>query len=195
MKFTSRDRRALLILMVVVVIVGLRWITVTSPNPKPEVLLEAAPTKQLQTILANRRSAAAAVPYEEGVVHRLSTELAVREANLIQAETASEAQAQLLQILKNVTSHQDPPLEVKRIEFSPPRQFSDAYGEVFVSITLECTIDELLNLIADLTAETKTIATNEISLSTGNQTLKTLQSRLTVTGLIHRTLITKPRSP
>ena len=156
-------------------------------------MVESRPVAQLLAILAERRRAAAAVPQKVEVLHALTTELGRREDGLIQADTSAQAQAQLLQILKNVTSQQLPPLEIKQIEFAPPRQLTDAYGEVSVSITLECTIDELLNLVADLTAQSEVIATEEISLVTANEVLKTLKVRLTVMGLITRTLIAKPR--
>jgi hypothetical protein len=100
----------------------------------------------------------------------------------------------LLQTLKDAASERQPPLELKQIELPAPRLFSDAYGEVAVSVSIQCGIDELLNLVAELTANPQIIATDDISLVTANQDLKTLQVRLTVTGLVHRTLITKPHS-
>jgi hypothetical protein len=123
------------------------------------------------------------------------TELATRENSLIPGDTAPQAQAQLLQVLRNVATQQQPPLEIKQFDLPPPRQFDDEYGEVLVSITIRCTIEQVLNLIADLTAEPDAIATDEISLILANQDLKTLQVRLTVTGLVRLSLITKPRSP
>src|SRR5580658_1766858 len=152
MKLTSRDRRALFILLLVVAVIGLRWVTAThSSKPNSTVMAQAAPVGRLLTKLAGRRKATAAISQKEEVLQRLLKELAVQESSLIQGDTAAEAQARLLQILKKATSQQEPPLEVRQIEFSSPRQLGDAYGEVSVSITVQCTIDELLNLISDLT--------------------------------------------
>jgi len=194
MKLTSRDRRALLILLLVALAMGCRWAVVSS-NPRPVTIAQVAPTGQLLTILAKRREAAGAVAQKQEILRRLRTQLVVEESGLIQAATPAQAQAHLLQILKNVTSQQQPPLEVKRIEFSAPQQVSDAFGEVSVSITIECRIEELLNLIAALTAASEIIATDEISLIGADPKLKTLLARLTVKGLVRRNLISKPVNP
>jgi hypothetical protein len=164
-------------------------------NPKPKGAVRTAPVERLLTILANRRRAAAAVPQKEKVLRGLIAQLAARENSLIRADTAAQAQAELLQILKKVTSQQRPPVEVERIEFSASQEVSDAYSEVSVSITIQCTIDQLLNVVTDLTAEPETIATDEISLVAANQNLKTLKARLTVKGLVHQILVTKAGSP
>ena len=194
MKLTSRDRRALLILLLVGVAMGCRW-AVLSSDPKPTSIAQVAPTGHLLTILSERRGAATAVSQKQESLRQLSAQLAVQESGLIQAETAEQAQAHLLQILHNMTSQQQPPLEVKSIEFSAPQQVSDAFGEVSVSITIECRIEELLNLIAALTAASEIIATDEISLTAADQKLKTLLVRLTVKGLVRRSLISKPVTP
>jgi hypothetical protein len=194
MKLTRRDRRALVILSFVGVVVGCRWMLVSS-NPKPKGEVRTAAAEGPLTILANRRKAAAAVPQKEKVLRGLIALLAVLESGLIRGDTAAQAQAELLQTLKKVTSQQKPPLEVERIEFSPPQEVGEAYAEVSVSITIQCTIDELLNVVTDLTAESEMIATDEISLIAVDQNLKTLKARLTVKGLVHHILITKPGSP
>jgi hypothetical protein len=196
MTFTSRDRRALHILLFVIVALALRWVTSTpSSNPKSNSTVPSLPAERLLTGLAARRKAAGLGRQKVEVLQEVTKELAELEHGLIQADTAAQAQAQLLQVLKNVMGQQQPPLEVKEIDFSSPRQVSDAYGQVSVSITMECTIDELLNLVADLTAQSIVIATDEISLVAADPALKTLRARLTVTGLVRRTLITQPRNP
>jgi hypothetical protein len=152
------------------------------------------PQEPLLTILAKRRNAAATVPQKEEVLRQLITELASREKRFLQADTAAQAQAQLLQLLKNLASEQRPPLEIKTIDLSSPQLVSQAYGEVSVSITIECTIDELLNLIADFTGSFEIVATDEIALEAADKNRKTIQARLTATGLVHQALIRKPRS-
>jgi Tfp pilus assembly protein PilO len=194
MKLTGRDRRALLILLLVLAVIGFRWGLAAFSSSRAQVIAPASSKERLLTILADRRKAAAAIPQKKEVLQRLTADLALREGGLILADTAPQAQAQLLQTLKNAASEGQPPLELKQIELPAPRLFSDAYGEVAVSASIQCGIDELLNLVAELTANPQIIATDDISLATANQNLKTLQVRLTVTGLVHRTLITKPHN-
>jgi hypothetical protein len=190
-ELTRRDRRALFVLLLVVVALGCLWIASVRDNPRTEGRLAPSAREQLLTTLANRRNAAKTVPQKEEVLGQLVKELALREARFLQADTAAQAQAQLLQILKNLASQQRPPLEISKIELHSPQLVSQAYGEVSVSITIECTIDELLNLIADLSGSLEIVATDEIALDAANKNLKTIQVRLTTTGLVHLTLIKK----
>src|SRR5580658_7226089 len=85
MKLTSRDRRALFILLLVVAVIGLRWVTAThSSKPNSTVMAQAAPVGRLLTKLAGRRKATAAISQKEEVLQRLLKELAVQESSLIQ---------------------------------------------------------------------------------------------------------------
>jgi hypothetical protein len=192
MKLTSRDRRALFVLSLVIAALACRWAVMGTQSPTSEGLLQHGPDERLLTILANRRKAAATVPQKRQVLRQLVTELESREKRFLQADTAEQAQAQLLQMLKTLMSQQLPPLEIKRIELSSPQLVSQAYGEVSVSVTIECTIDELLNLIADLSDSRQLVATDEISLDTADKNLKTIRARLTTTGLVRHTLIRQP---
>lgn len=194
MSLSRRDRRALIVLLIVLAGVGFHWATLTPTLSKDsKEVKQAAPISRLQSVLKDQRKAAAAISGKKEILQRMSTQLAVRENSFIQAHTAAQAQAQLLEILKTLTHLQTPPLQINQIELNPARPLDDAYAEVSVSITTECTIDELLNLIADLTSETQIIATDEISLSVANQNLKTIHAHVTVTGLVHRILIAEPR--
>jgi hypothetical protein len=193
---TSRDRRAVIILLFASAGMGLYRLTgVSSFSSESKAVTQGVSVEHLRNTLLDRRKAAAAVLGKEEVLQQLMAELAVRERPLIQADTAAQAQARLLQILKKVMNQQQPSLEIKQVELSSPRQFSETYGEVSVSVTTQCTIDELVNLLTDLTVESEVIATDEISLSASNQNTKTLQMRLTVTGLVSQTLFTKSWSP
>ena len=68
---------------------------------------------QSERRLTRLRRLAAAVPAREQIDQRVSAELARREAGLISAETAAQAQAQLLQIVRRVAGAQSPPLDIK----------------------------------------------------------------------------------
>jgi len=196
MRLSDRDRRALVILLSVVSILGVhRLITTLAPIRDSGVATTSASVERLQKILSNQRRAAASVARKEQMLRQMKAELGTRERNLIQAETAAQAQARLLEIIKQVAQRQVPPLEILQIEFSPPRRFNEAYGEVLVSVTLQCTIDEVLNLVAELTCEAYIIATDEIALTVADQSHKTLQAHITVTGLVYRRLVDMTAPP
>ena len=64
-----------------------------------------------EKLLTNLRNQAATVPGKEAVLKQVSTELVQREKGLIKGDTAAQAQAQLVQILRQVAKNQTPPLE------------------------------------------------------------------------------------
>ena len=66
---------------------------------------------------------------------------------MIPGDTAEQAQAQLLQIVKRVAQQQMPPLEVGQVELGRPRTFGSAYGQVSLSITVTCRIEDLVNFL------------------------------------------------
>jgi hypothetical protein len=68
-------------------------------------------------------------------------------------------------------------------------RLSDDYGEVQVSVALECRIEELLNLLADLTKQTEALATRDLRVSLMTAKEKILGVRLTVSGLVPRRLV------
>jgi hypothetical protein len=113
----------------------------------------------------------------------------VREKGLIRGDTAAQAQAQLVQILREVAKNQSPPLDVRAVELGPVRTFGDAYGEVSVSVTLDCRIDQLVNYMAFLSAQPEIFATDEIRITASNPKLKNMPVRLTVSGLVPRKLV------
>ncbi len=110
------------------------------------------------------RRQAATLPGKEAVLKQVSLELAQREKGLIPGDTAEQAQAQLLQIIKRVAQQQMPPLDLGQVELGRPRPFGTAYGQVSVSITMTCRIDELVNFLAALSAQPELAATRRNSL-------------------------------
>jgi hypothetical protein len=190
---TTRDRRALLILGCCLVLGGLYyWYSNSSPSSSSDSARIAAPVDSVDRTekrLAMLRKQAATLPGKEAVLKQVSLELADREKGLIPGDTAEQAQAQLLQIVKRVAQQQTPPLEVAQVELGRPRAFGTAYGQVSVSITVTCRIDELVNFLAGLSAQPELAATDEIRFGASHPKQKTMPVRLTVSGLVARRLV------
>ncbi len=108
---------------------------------------------------------------------------------MIPGDTADQAQAQLLQIIRRVARTQDPALDIRQSELGQPRPYGDAYGEVTVSVTIEARIDELVNLLAALSSQPEIIATGEVRCGAANPKTKAMSVRLTVSGLVPRRLV------
>jgi nitrate/nitrite-specific signal transduction histidine kinase len=194
MTVSSRDQRALIVLAVVAVIFLIVWL-LPEDGGQAEVVKASGSIPAAEQRLARVRQLAAQVPAKEKELERLSAELAEWENGLIRTETAQQAQAELLQILRRLGNAQAPPLEFRAVEIGQVRPLGKGknYGEALVSISFTCAIEQLVNLLADLTAGPEAIATEEIRISTGNQEQKTLSVRLTVAALVPHELVPERR--
>jgi len=193
MTLGDRDRRALVILGVAVVVGGfIYWFSNSSPSSSTSASVAAVPGESIdraQRRLANLRRQAATLSGKQAVLKQASLELSEREKGLIPGDTAEEAQAQLLQVVRRVAKAQTPPIEMSQVELGRPRTYGAAYGQVTVSITLTCRIDELVNFLAALGAQPELASTEEIRFGASHPKQKTMPIRLTVTGLVARRLI------
>jgi len=194
MTLTDRDRRALVILGCALVAGGLLyWYSNSSPSSSGSGSAKiSAPVDSIdrtQKRLAMLRRQAATLPGKEAVLQQVSLELAEREKGLISGDTAEQAQAQLLQVIKRVAQQQMPPLDLGQVELGRPRPFGTAYGQVSVSITVTCRIEELVNFLAALSAQPELAATEEIRFGASNAKQKTMPIRLTISGLVARRLV------
>lgn len=191
MTLSPRERRLIASLGVSLVLSAIYWFATsgTSSSAVPKVVAPVDSVDRAEKLLTSLRQQAATVPGKEAVLKQVSTELAAREKGLIKGDTAAQAQAQLVQILREVAKNQTPPLDVRAVELGPVRTFSDAYGEVSVSVTLDCRIDQLVNYMAFLSAQPEIFATDEIRITASNPKLKNMPVRLSISGLVPRKLV------
>ena len=155
--------------------------TVVAPVGDPVTLAE--------TRLARLRDAAATVPAKEAVFKKVSTDLALREKGIISADTAAQAQAQVIQIVRRLGTAENPPIEIRSTELTPVRPFGDSYGEASVAVQIECRIDQLVNLLAALQAAPQLVATTDLRVLSSNAKEKTVNVRLAVSGVVPRRLV------
>jgi hypothetical protein len=141
--------------------------------------------------LAKLREAAATVPQKQEILNQLSGELAVREKGIISADTAAQAQGQIIQVLRKLGHDENPPVEIRAQEFGVvrPLENSDVYGEVLVGVQVECGIDQLVNMLVGLAARPELIASNELRVTSANPKNKTIGVHLTVSGVVPRKLV------
>jgi hypothetical protein len=146
-------------------------------------------TEVLEKRLTKARALLLQVPDKQALLKQAQADLAAREKGLLPGDTAAQAQAQLFQILRRVGRAQGPPIEVRANEMGQARAFGDDYGEVTVSVTFECGIEQLVNLLADLGAQPELLATNEIRVGQATGPEKMLPVRLSISGIVPRKLI------
>lgn len=188
-KFEPREKKALTALaaalgVAVVVLVYEFWPAGSGAT------VEASPQSvpQMEQRLARAREIAVTVPAKQEILKKVAADLETREKGLIRAETAQQAQAQVITILRSLGAAEAPPIDIRATELGAITPFGDDYGTVNVSIQVECRIEQLLNFMAALAARPELIATRDLRVSAGNPKEKTVQVRLTVGGIVPKNL-------
>jgi hypothetical protein len=196
MTIQDRDKRALIILGGILVLTAIYWFATATPSSSAQAAVVPVDSlERAQKRLAYLRTAETALNGKEQLLKQVSTELSEREKGLLPGDSAAQAQAQLLQILQNVAKAQMPPIQIRQVELGQPRSFGDAYGVVTVSVTVDSRIEELVNLLASLSAVPEQVATEEIRFGTSHPKQKNMPIRLTVSGIVPRKLIPQKKGP
>jgi hypothetical protein len=137
--------------------------------------------------LVKLRQLAATVPGKEVLLKQADEQVAAKEVGVIQADTAQQAQAQLLQVIRTLGKNEN--IDARGGEFGPVKPLGADYGEVSVSVSFECRIEQLVNFLASLTSEKMLLASSEIRVAANNPKEKTLIVRLAVSGVVPRKLV------
>jgi hypothetical protein len=192
MTLRTRERRVLLAGAAALVLVLILRFSLPQPDAAPVV---AAPNSVSTAArrLAKVRQLAATLPAGEQSLKALSAELATREKGVIRADTPAQAQAQLVQIVRRLTSAQTPPIEIRSVELGQARPLGEQYGEIWVPVSFECRIEQLVNLLADITMQPELIATSELRVSASGQPDKSMNVRLIISGVVPRKLVPEKR--
>jgi Type II secretion system (T2SS), protein M subtype b len=191
MKLEKRERMLLLVAGVLAVLVALR-LGLGSSGP---VIAEASvdSVEMAEKKLIKLRQLAATVPGKEALLKQANAQLASKEVGVIQAETAQQAQAQLLQVIRALGKTEG--IDARGGEFGPVKPLGADYGEVSVSVAFDCRIEQLVNFLADLTSEKALLATSDVRINSTNTKEKMLGVRLSLSGVIPRKLVPEQKGP
>lgn len=186
MTLTPRDRRALMLLAAAVVVYAAvaLW-----PEDSAVVPASVMTPAEAQARLSSLRRVAAGLEERQKVRDEVNSRLEAREKGLISAETMAQAQAQMLQAVRKVLSMQSPPVSFRASEFGQPRPVGDHYALTTVTFTLECGIEQIVNLLADLGNQPELMATQDLTFSPATNPQKNVPLRLTVGALVPRALL------
>lgn len=188
MEMTTRDKRALLMLggATILSLAVYFWPAgdaVAIVAPKADSIPNA------ERRLARLRDLAATVPARQAVLEEARKDLSKREKGVLNAETAAQAQAAILQIFRKLARTQSPPIELTQTELGQVSPFGKDYGEAFIAIAFTCRIEQLVNLLADLSAQPELVATRDLQVRAGDAKQKTLYVRMTLSGVLPRRLV------
>lgn len=187
------DRRLLIVLAVLAVAVALRFAFFSGASA-PTVVAAIDDIPSAEKRLQKLREQAATLPARQALLNQVTAELATREKGIIQAETAPQAQAYLLDVIHRTATQNgfDAP---GADQFTEPRPLGDAYGVVSVTESFNCQIEQLVNFLAQLDSLPEIIATNEIHVSGGHDKNKTVQVRVSLSGVVARKLVPVRKGP
>jgi hypothetical protein len=139
-----------------------------------------------QQRLVRLRQIAATLPAREAALRQTSADLNEREKGIIQADTVAQAEAALLEAARRIGKNNQ--IDVRGGDFGAPKAFGD-YGLVYVTVTFDCHVEQLVNFIADLSREPQTIVPSEERLTTGNPKEKTMGVRMVLAGLVAKKIV------
>lgn len=187
------DGKKLVILMIGLALMIVRVVTLFRDSPAPVVTsAESIPVAERR--LERMRQLAATVPGKEVVLKSALAELSTRETGILKADTAAQAGAQLLDVIRRVAMTNGIDArgaeEVARI-----KPVGNDYGEVSVTVAFTCGIEQLVNFLSAMANEPQILATNEINISGGNDKNKNVQVRLSLSGVVSRKLVPARRGP
>jgi hypothetical protein len=188
---TQRDRRALVLLGSALALIVVLRVAVYNDKPAAQVIAASDSAPLAEKRLDRLRQIAATIPGKQAVLKQVSAEAALREKGIIQAPTAQQAQAHLLETLRRVGKTEA--IDVRGGEFPPLQPLGQDYGEAAVTINFDCRIEQLVNFLAALTAETELLSTKNIRVIAGNAKEKKVGVRLTLAGVVPRKLVPEKR--
>jgi hypothetical protein len=80
-------------------------------------------------------------------------------------------------------------IDIRGGEFGPVRALGADYGEVVVTMSFDCRIEELVNFLADLTAQPEILSTSETRITSASAKDKIISIRLALAGVAPRKLV------
>jgi hypothetical protein len=188
------DRRTVLILVAgIVSVLVLRFVVMADKKPAAAVATEQDSVPLAMKRLAALRDAIATAPGKEKVAKQVAAQLAAREKGMILADTAAQAQAQLLEIIRR--AGKDEGIDVRGAEEMKVRPLADDYGEVVVAVSFTCRIEQFVNFMTVLANQPELLATSDIRVATSDPKEKTVVVRLGLSGVVPRKLVPVKKGP
>ena len=192
MTLGQRDRRALMLLGAAAIVCVVLWLVLPAQRQTDVVdVVDTIPAAAKR--LSKLRQSAATFPAEERSQKAAAAQLAAREKGMLQADTPAQAQAQLTQIMRRLAAAQEPPIDVRSAEVGKTQPLGDSYGEVTIPVSFVCRIDQLVNLLADITAQPELLAAGGLRITAGDPKDKLVNVRLTLSAVVPRKLVPEKR--
>ena len=134
------------------------------------------------------RRKAATVAGKETVLKQAMAELEAREKGIVQADTAEQARAHLMELLHRTGAANG--FDASGADVLPqPKPLGKDYGQVSVGQNFTCGIDQLVNFLAAVANEPETLATDSIFIVARGDKNKNILVRVTLSGVVPKKLV------
>jgi hypothetical protein len=188
---SDREKKLVLWLIpAVILFVILKFVVFKDDKLAPVVGAAASgeTVQQSEKRLAKLRLVAATVPAKQKVLAQVDADLAVREKGVIQVDTAPQAQARLLEIVRKAANAEG--IDLRGGDFAQAKVISPDYGEVYAGFSFTCAIEKYVNFMAALSHEPELIGPTDIHINSGmNPKDKSVTVRMTLGGLVAKKMI------
>ena len=171
-----REKRLLIAWPIAVAVFALFYFWPADSAPEATQRFTDIPTAEQR--VARLRQVAASIPARQKVVDEVKKELAGREQGLMRAPTPAQEQANLTQTVRRLARAQG--IDIQQSEITAIQRLGKAYGEAPVTVSFTCRIEQLLNLIADISAQKELVATRDLQVRQADEKRKTVFVRMTV---------------
>lgn len=182
---TSRDKR-LLIWFVSAMVLALAVRFGIPDRSAPVAAVSGQTARLAQKRLERLRQIAATVPAREADAKQAAQDLAIREKGILQAATAAQAQARLLEVARTLGKAEQ--IDVRGGDFGAPKSFGD-YGLVYTTVSFDCHVEQLVNFLAALSRQPELIMPSEERINASNGKEKFLNVRMVLSGVVPKKLV------
>lgn len=149
---SERERKLVLSLIPALIVTAIVYFyTESSPSAAP-TMDSAAAIEVAKVRLDRARGVAATLPALQDSRKSLDAGLAVWNKRLITADTPAQAQAQLNQTFRRIARLQGPAVEIRNMDLGSVHA-ANAFTEILVSVSFDCQVEGLVNLLTDLSAQ------------------------------------------
>ena len=192
MTISDRDKRAIKMLAWTVVPGLIFWLWPSSDDTVKPVAQSVSTSREgLEQQLQRLRNKEAQIPAKQGRLKDVQAQLNVREKGLIIADTLPQAQAILAQNVSQIARQEG--FGLRNVSIGQPAIYGGEYGQIAVQISAECSIEQVVNFLADLTKRPELMSTEDLRINLGNPKNKTLQFAVTISGLVPKRLVPEKR--
>jgi len=187
MTVSPRERKLLMLLApAIVLILVLRYTVLDDSVAVVAPATGAGSIAMGQQRVARLHQIIATTPVREAAMKQTTADLADRERGIIQADTAPQAQAALLEIARRVGKGEQ--IDVRGGDFGAPRAFGE-YGLVYATVTFECHVEQLVNFLASLAKQPELVVPSDERVTSGNAKEKLMNVRMVLAGVVAKRLI------